>query len=169
MGEKVDHQPLKFGSVWLVVAQPLSSEFQKNQFIISGWIFFNEVLTEEFFSPPFETPRGVLSSSMADVRWAPVVDMHTSKVNSDRIRSPTFFICFRGGVVGWPELEVWWLVIRKSFYQTWGSPQKLKGWGIIVLLPRLDQMVMLPSLLSPPAKLRNMIVESGPTQCSPPL
>ena len=23
-------------------------------------------------------------------------------------------------------------------------------------------------LLSPPAKLRNMIVESGPTQCSPP-
>ena len=61
--------------------------------------FFNEVLTEEFFSPPFETPRGVLSSSMADVRWAPVVDMHTSKVNSDRIRSPRFWASDLG--VGW--------------------------------------------------------------------
>ena len=36
---------------------------------------------------------------MADVRWAPVVDMHTSKVNSDRTRSPRFWVSDLG--LGW--------------------------------------------------------------------
>ena len=101
-GRKVDHQPLKFGSVWLVVAQPCSPEFQKNQFIISGWILFQWGADWRVFLAAvwnasrctfFKYGRCQMGSSCRHAHFESELRSHKE--------SEILGLWFRAGVVGW--------------------------------------------------------------------